>query len=164
MITEKSNVFALETAQTSYIFGVTETGHLEHLHYGRRIHFRNSGPLREKHEFAPGNGISYDDGHRGFCLEDACLEMSSYGKGDIRETFVDIVYEDGSFTSDFLYDSYEITDKKPEYEELPGSYSEDGSVEHLVVRLKERCHPVVMELHYCLPGVRCDHEKHKADQ
>ena len=89
MITEKNGVFALETAQTSYVFGVTETGHLEHLHYGRRIHFRNDAPLREKHAFAPGNTIYYGDGHKGFSLEDACLEMSSFGKGDIRETFVE---------------------------------------------------------------------------
>lgn len=148
MITEKNGVFALETAQTSYVFGVTETGHLEHLHYGRRIHFRNDAPLREKHAFAPGNTIYYGDGHKGFSLEDACLEMSSFGKGDIRETFVEIIYEDGSATSDFLFDSYKITDTKPEYATLPGSYTEGGRTEHLSVRLKEMTHGLILELHY----------------
>ena len=105
MITEKNGIFALETAHTSYLFGVTHTGHLEHLHYGRKIHFRDDGALREKHNFAPGNSIYYDDGHKNFSLEDACLEMSAYGKGDIREPFVEVVHGDGSFTSDFLYDS-----------------------------------------------------------
>lgn len=138
MITEKNGLFALETAQTSYLFGVTDTGHLEHLYYGRKIRFRDDAALREKHAFGPGNGIYYDRDHKNFSLEDACLEMSSYGKGDIREPFVELVHADGSFTSDFLYDGFVVTDTKPEYEFLPGSYREDGKAEHLCVRLADR--------------------------
>lgn len=148
MITEKNGIFALETAHTSYLFGVTHTGHLEHLHYGRKIHFRDDGALREKHNFAPGNSIYYDDGHKNFSLEDACLEMSAYGKGDIREPFVEVVHGDGSFTSDFLYDSFAITDTKPAFAALPGSYSEDGHVEHLQVVLRDKGYGLVLELHY----------------
>jgi len=102
MIREKEGIFLLETRHSSYLFEVMETGHLEHLYYGRRIHPGDGAALREKHAFAPGNGIYYDDKHRHFSLEDVCLEMSSYGKGDIREPFIEIVHEDGSFTSDFL--------------------------------------------------------------
>ena len=148
MITEKDGVFALETEQTSYLFRMTDTGHLEHLYYGRRIRFRDASALTEKHSFAPGNGICYDDTHKNFSLEDACLEMSSCGKGDIREPFLEIVYPDGSFTSDFVFDSYEISDTKPEFASLPGSYSEDGKVEHLCVRLKEKTKAAELELHY----------------
>ncbi|MCI8433977.1 MAG: alpha-galactosidase [Lachnospiraceae bacterium] len=148
MITERNGIFVLETEHTSYLFGSTETGHPEHLYYGRKIRIRDDRALREKHAFCPGNGIYYDDGHKNFSLEDACLEMSSFGKGDIREPFVEIVYADGSFTSDFLVESFEITETKQEYASLPGSYSEDGRVEHLCVRLRERCHAMVLELHY----------------
>ncbi len=148
MITEKNGIFSLETEHTSYLFAVTQTGHLEHFYYGRKIHFRGDAALREKHAFVPGNGIYYDDGHKNFSLEDACLEMSSYGKGDIREPFVEIVYADGSFTSDFLYDSFAVTDTGPESDCLPGSYSEDGQAEHLLVRLKEKVHDLILELHY----------------
>ena len=59
--------------------------------------------------FAPGNTNVYDAEHSAFSLEDMRLEMSSYGKGDIREPFVELVHADGSMTSDFLYDTYEIT-------------------------------------------------------
>ena len=57
MITEKNGVFQLETDKTSYLFEVMDTGHLEHLYYGRKIRFRDTEALREKHPFAPGNGI-----------------------------------------------------------------------------------------------------------
>lgn len=148
MIKENSGIFTLETAHTSYLFGITETGHLEHYYYGRKIHFRDGNALREKHTFAPGNGVCYSDGHKNFSLEDVCLEMSSYGKGDIREPFVEVVHEDGSFTSDFLYDFFVITDTKPEFAALPGSYSEDGQVEHLLVILKDKGYGLTLELHY----------------
>jgi len=148
MVTEKNGLFALETRQTSYLFRVTDTGHLEHLYYGRRIHVRDASALMEKRSFPPGNGISYDAAHRQFSLEDACLELSSYGKGDIREPFLEVVYPDGSFTSDFVYDAFEITDTKPEFAHLPGSYSQDGQVEHLCVRLKEKAKQAALELHY----------------
>lgn len=150
MIKEKNGVFTLETEHTSYVFEIMDTGHLEHLYYGRRIHFRDTEALREKHPFAPGNGVWYDDEHKNLGLEDMCLEMSSYGKGDIREPFIEVVHADGSFTSDFLYDSFEISDSKPDYGLLPGSYSEDGKVEHLLLRLKDKGYGLTLELHYCV--------------
>ena len=39
--------------------------------------------------------------HAGFSLEDVRLEMSSYGKGDIREPFVEAILYDGAKTSGF---------------------------------------------------------------
>ena len=54
-------------------------------------------PLIEKHTFQPGNSCVYDREHDAYTLEDLCLEMSAYGKGDIREPFVELIYEDGSF-------------------------------------------------------------------
>ena len=105
MITEKNGTFCLETGNTSYLFEIMETGHPEHLYYGRKIRFRDTAALREKHPFAGGNTNYYDAAHKNLGLEDVCLEMSAYGKGDIREPFLEVVHADGSFTSDFLYDS-----------------------------------------------------------
>ena len=58
----------------------------------------------EKHTFQPGNSIAYDQDHPDFTLEDMCLEMSGYGKGDIREPFVELVAADGSSTTDFVFE------------------------------------------------------------
>ena len=43
MILVKKNIFYLNTNETSYIFRVADTGHLEHLHYGTRGIGRNLG-------------------------------------------------------------------------------------------------------------------------
>lgn len=115
MIIDNNSGFILHTAHTTYAFCVMETGQLEHLYYGRRIHIDSVEPLVEKHSFAPGNTCIYDKKHTAYSLEDACLEMSAYGKGDIREPFVEIVHEDGSYTSDFVYVSSEVRKGKKEY-------------------------------------------------
>lgn len=52
MITVENQLFSLHTRHTSYLFRVMETGHLEHLYYGRKIHPAIDG-LMEQHAFAP---------------------------------------------------------------------------------------------------------------
>lgn len=148
MINVSDNIFVLNTKDTTYVFGILPTGQPEHLYYGRKITVADASGLREKHVFQPGNSVVYDSEHDNYTLEDVCLEMSSYGKGDIREPFVKLVYEDGSFSSDFIYDSYEITDGKPALESLPSSYDVSDGANHLILRLKECGSGLVMELHY----------------
>lgn len=151
MITRENNNFILETDNTTYCFRVLETGHLEHLYYGRRLTLPEGfgvEALWEKQAFAPGNVNFYDEEHKNFSLEDIRLEMSSYGKGDIREPFIEVVHGDGSFTSDFLFEDARIERGKPEYGTLPGSYDESGSVEWLSVTLRDRQYDLKLELNY----------------
>lgn len=157
MIYVKDNLFALHTEAVSYVFRVTDSLHLEHLHFGRKITVDGGSiqAMKEKHEFLTGSLNSYDEEHRSLSLENYLLEMSSYGKGDIREPFVEIIYADGSSTSDFMYDGYKVLHEKPEYETLPGSYSDYGRSEQLVIYLRERYSGIIIELHYYVYE-RCD--------
>ena len=129
MITRIENTFVLHTKNTTYAFSALQTGHLEHLYYGRRIAaflpesirkvcwaesekekdkngYQPTGAesLFEKHAFAPGCSNRPSDEQVPFSLEDINLEMSSYGKGDFREPFVEMVHADGSATCDFLFE------------------------------------------------------------
>ena len=151
MISYSNGIFHLETEHTSYLFQVMETGHLEHLYYGRKLHVAGQAEsLREQHAFAPGNTNLYDNDHKNFTLEDIRLEMSSYGKGDIREPFVEIKHADGSMTSDFRYETYEITkgDRAQRESTLPASYDETGEVMHLAVSLWDRQYDLELVLYY----------------
>ena len=148
MIIEKEQAYFLETKHTTYAFRILDTGHLEHLYYGRRIEPDAVLAMAEKHAFAPGNTISYDASHPELALEDAMLEMSSYGKGDIREPFVEIVYVDGSFTSDFLFEAAAADQGKKPFATLPGSYDETDQVDHLCITLAEKNNGLHIELHY----------------
>ena len=75
------------------------------LYYGKKLYIDREEDvlsLVEKHEFAPGNTNIYDSDHPQYSLEDMRLEMSSYGKGDIREPFIETVHDDGAMTDDFI--------------------------------------------------------------
>ena len=85
MISIDKNTFLLMTEDTAYAFRVMETGQLEHLHYGSSVSIEDLDALREKRAFPGGTLISYDQEHPEVTLEDLKLEMSSYGKGDVRE-------------------------------------------------------------------------------
>ena len=104
MISENKSVFTLDTKNTTYAFKVLPTGHLEHLYYGKRINIGGCAEaLSRKQTMAVGNTVSYSSDNPAFSLEAARLEMSSYGKGDIREPFIELIHADGGFSSDFLY-------------------------------------------------------------
>lgn len=153
MIEYIDGAFGLHTENTSYVFAVLPTGQLEHLYYGKRIRLNKGAvaALREKHSFAPGNTVIYDDKHPEYSLEDMKLEMSSYGKGDIREPFVELVYPDGSRTSDFVYKGYELISGKPELDTLPSSYCDEtqmGQNMTLRITLADSRYPLELELLY----------------
>ena len=153
------SAFHLQTAGTSYLFRVLPTGHLEQLYYGKRIDpesMAELASLTEKRSFEPGAVIRYDTSTPPLVLEDICLEMSSGGKGDIREPFLELVHADGSRTSDFLFEKAEISDTKPSYAALPGAYAEDGRVESLTITLRDREYGLTLELCYCVyPDCDC---------
>lgn len=151
MIREYNQNYVLETDNTTYCFRVLPTGHLEHLYYGRKITLTDDEDMKalvEKHTFMPGNTNAYNQENTTFSLEDIRLEMSSYGKGDIREPFIEVIHADGSYTSDFLFESALITKGKEAYNTLPASYDEEGAVDHLCVVLKDRQYALTLELHY----------------
>ncbi len=153
MIRQMGNIWVLDTGHTTYCFGLLPTGQLEHLYYGPSIVIESEAEaevLREKHAFAPGNTNIYDQEHPQYSLEDMRLEMSSYGKGDIREPFVEVVHAEGSRTSDFRYENAEIKTEKTPLLTLPSSYDDSGCTEELVVTLTDTSYELTLELHYCV--------------
>ena len=120
-----NKTFVLSTRRTTYAFRLLPTGQPEHLCYGglMRVDADTADVLADRHAFAPGNTVLYDAAHPEYSLEDMRLEASFYGKGDIREPLAEIVYGDGSFTSDYIFDSFAVTDGTASFEELPGAYA-----------------------------------------
>lgn len=146
MISENKGLFTLDTRNTTYSFMVLPTGQLEHLYYGKKIAIAGHGEALSHKQTTPvGNTVSYSDENVSFSLEAARLEMSSYGKGDIREPFLEIVHADGSFTSDFLYDSFEIKNGRDELTTLPCSYGSEAEVSQLKLVLKDKNYGLTLE-------------------
>lgn len=151
MIRQIGNLFVLDTVTTTYAFQVLPSGHLEHLYYGKKIRIQTEADavvLTEKKVCLPGNTVSYSKEYPALGLEDLCLEMSSHGKGDIREPFIEVTHADGSYTSDFLFEKAEIFRGKATFDTLPGSYEENDNVDELVVTLEDRQYGLTLKLYY----------------
>ena len=165
MIRKVDKVFLLETDHTSYVMQVADCGHLEHLYYGAKLHLglelaagnqiledqiweSSIKALTQKRSNNNGCSIAYDLEHPNLSLNDMSLEVSALGTGDYRQPFLQISYEDGSRTSDFVYEKAEIVDGKPALEGLPSAYDQTGKSQTLVVTLKEKYRPVRLELAY----------------
>ena len=137
MITvNQNNVFHLSTEKTSYLFRVMKSGHLESLYYGRKI--RNTASfehLYDKHLNGYANSVAYSPDDNSLSLDHIALEFSAFGKGDYRMPAVQLMHEDGNFTTDFKYKSHGITKLKPQLRGLPSSY---GESETLTVVLEDK--------------------------
>ena len=147
MIKVTDNIFTLSTENTTYAFMRLDSGHLEHLYYGPRIE-NVTVASKSQQELANGNAIQYSEEFPTLSMEGTCFEYSGVGKGDIREPLVEVIFADGARTTDFVFDSYEITDKKFKLTTLPSSYDENNKAESLVISLKDKNHDVVLKLIY----------------
>lgn len=151
-ICHEEGYFVLNSRNTTYSFHVLPTGHLEHLYYGAFLEAKISQSTRqalsEKTAFLGGNLIAYSEETPALGLELLRQEISSSGKGDVREPFMELVYADGSATSDFVYQSYEIFSGKPSLEELPSAYGSEAEVTTLKLTLVDRNSPLILELNY----------------
>ena len=147
MITKQDNCFILDTRYTTYAFRVTESGHLEHLYYGKRIKIHDINMLVEKREFVPGNNNVYSDQYKNVTLNDLNLEASFEGKSDNREPLIKVLHSDGSRTSDFVYKTCVIRKGKTPLEGLPSSYDEEER-ETLEIILEDKEYGIRLILTY----------------
>lgn len=147
-ITYENGVFALDTRRTSYIFRVTKFRHLEHIHYGEHVEISDAQPLASKHDIQLGSSVMYDTADDNYCLDNLCLEWSGVGRGDYRQTPVEAKMPDGSFSSDFLYESHEIVPGCVPMQSLPTAYDDEKTAQTLIISLRERDRDAELTLYY----------------
>lgn len=121
MITHDKNTFCLSTSRTSYAFWVENAGHLEHLHYGALLHMGTDGTsaMAQRHSSLPSATIAYSPDTPNLSMELLRGEISTLGKGDFGDPFIELEFSDGSRTCDFIFDSFEILNEKPLPQGLP---------------------------------------------
>ena len=148
MIAEVSRLFRLTTKETSWWFGVTEFGHMEHIHYGERLADQDPDGLRLKRTALPGSSVVYHPKDPNYCLDNLCLEWSGIGRGDYRHSPAELKMPDGSFSCDFVYRSHRIFPGAAQMETLPSSYGEAEDCETLAITLEDVSNRVELLLYY----------------
>lgn len=123
---EKSiGTFHLKTSKTSYILKVLESGHVSHLYWGKRIESNNLDYLTREHFL--GSFLANTDNIYNFQLEATMQEYPGFGSVDLRSPAIEIQFEDGSTTTDFRYEGYNIIQGKAPLKGLPSTYVESES-------------------------------------
>ncbi len=145
MIIEKYPYFRLDTQDLTYLFRVMETGQLEHLYLGKTLIDSNYEVLHTKITAGAGSSIEYaHEGHKVF-LDMTPLEYSGIGKGDFRLTPLEVKMPDGTYVTDFVYDTFEIIQGSLLSESLPTAKEGDQT---LILTLKDRKLPVILKMIY----------------
>ena len=148
-IVERDGVFLLNMQSSSYLLMVNEHGHLEQLHYGVPVKIEDAQALRYKRTMPYGTEIMYSHTDESYCLDNVPLNWSGIGKGDFRVTPLELQMPDGSYTSDFIFERYELREGTYPAETLPCAYAEDGQdAETLILYLWDKVYHIGIELIY----------------
>ncbi|MFH2115115.1 MAG: alpha-galactosidase, partial [Spirochaetota bacterium] len=152
-----AQVIHIDTGNTSYIMDVLPTGQLRHLYYGRRLRHQFDYSALVQKDDVPGYGtlVAYSQSQPNIGLDDQCLEYSGLGKGDYREPMIDLVFHDGSMTTDFRYVSHESRAGRPDIPGLPCALGSPDDVSTTTVTLRDESVGLTLALVYCAYGA-CD--------
>ncbi|RRF97087.1 MAG: alpha-galactosidase [Lachnospiraceae bacterium] len=147
--------FVLDTPHTTLVFLTLPSGQIETAYYGPSIQLDSAEEalsLSEKNEFSVGDSIEYNPENNKYSLEDVRLLVGEYGKGDIREPFVEAVSSDGSTTLDFIYSSFDITDGKNIIDGLPTSHekseNDEDKAQTLELKLTDKNNGYLLHIFY----------------
>ncbi len=149
MISYQDGVFTLETDHTSYLLRMTRFGHPEHIYYGEKLPGPDIESLTCKRTIQQGSAVLYDAKNDPvYCLDNIPLEWSGVGCGDYRQTPIEVKLSDGSYRTDFVYDSHDIVDGCVPMETLPSAYGETSGVQTLCVTLLDKEAQLKLLLYY----------------
>ncbi len=125
IVHQENKEFHLYNKNMSYIFTVLKNGQLGQLYYGKTIRDQESfAHLLETRirSMAP----CFYEGDRQFSMEHIKQEYPSCGHGDMRYPAYEVLQENGSRISEFVYVSHRVYPGKPELDRLPATYVESG--------------------------------------
>lgn len=144
----ENGVFHLQTENTSYIFRISEYGHPVHMHYGALVQTDDASLLSIKNSIQRGSSVMYSRKNDRYCLDTMCLEWSGIGRGDYRQSPIEMKKPNGSFSSDFVFESWETTKGCVKMSTLPSAYDGMDDAETLHLTLADKDKSARLHLYY----------------
>lgn len=147
---EGSREFHLSNRDISYIITVLKNGQLGQLYFGKKLHDRESFAHLLELRHRPMAVCTYE-GDSTFSMEHIKQEYPSYGAGDMRYPAVEILQENGSRITDFVYQTHRIYEGKLALAGLPATYTEDSKeAQTLEIELKDELIHTTLILYYTI--------------
>ena len=147
MILARLPYFYLETSQLGYLLSIMPTQKLEHMYLGKKIIDHRYESMHLKPTAGVGSSVEYENNGSKVLLDLSTLEYSEIGKGDFRLTPIEVKMPDGTFVSDFVYDSYEIVNGVVGSKTLPVAKGKD-KIQSLIIKMKDKKFNLELKLIY----------------
>lgn len=112
MITVKNEVFHLQNNGSSYLFRIRD-GYPEHLYFGTQVETGDAEALAPAPGCGWGGSTLYSERSNACCLDILPLEWSGAGRGDYRESPLELSVEGSPVSTDFRFSGYEILKEQP---------------------------------------------------
>lgn len=144
---EKSDLFHIETAHTSYVIGLADRRtYVGHVYYGKRVRKQDLRYLLRIDEppFVP----SENNRERCSFYDTFSFEYSGNGAGDYRESSIAVTTVDGQHVVMPTFVSYEITNEKPVPEGLPSSFDRENKAQTLILHCMDNVLKLKIDLRY----------------
>ena len=97
MIENVNGIYHIRTENYSYLFRITSRGIPEHLHFGIPVRTDDAAGFVCHPGLGWGSSVLLDDGDSGSCLDDKPLEWSGSGRGDYRESPIELCGQSTDF-------------------------------------------------------------------
>ncbi|MCR5452953.1 MAG: alpha-galactosidase [Lachnospiraceae bacterium] len=148
-ISENGRLFNLHTKNTTYQFKADKYDYLIHTYYGDLIDDTDLyTQLSAVDRGFSGNPYEIGKEDRKYSLDTLPLEYSCFGTGDFRISALKVRENTGNQTVELKYDGYEVKKGLYKIEGLPAVYTDDGTGETLIVKLKDIVNGLSVSLFY----------------
>ena len=144
----ENRTITLHTRETTYQMQISDTGHVLHLYYGRRVDGMCLDCLHILTDcgFSPN---SYENKLRREVSPDILpLEYSAACAGDYRVPALECLSDEGIVGADLRYARHEITDGKYRLPGLPAAFAKPGEAQSLSLVLRDAATGLEVELLY----------------
>ena len=147
---KSSMEFHLYNQNISYILNVLENGQIGHIYFGKKLRDRESFAHMLNFRARPMSVCPFE-GKLEFSMEHIKQEYPVYGSGDMRYPALEILQENGSRISEFLYKGHSIYQGKPELSGLPATYVEkEEEADTLELYLEDQVSGTEITLYYTI--------------
>ncbi len=145
--------FHLYNNSISYIIEILSNGQMANLYFGQRVSTR--GDYSYLHESLTRPHGAYYNETSALALEFVRQEYPSFGTGDFRQGAFQLLQENGSFITDFVYQRHHIYAGKKPLNGLPSTYVEENNeATSLEIELYDAPSQTRLFLCYCIYETR----------
>ncbi|MCM1026970.1 MAG: alpha-galactosidase [Roseburia sp.] len=146
---EKTRIFKLDTAHTSYLIGIVdEEGFIGHAYYGKRISDGGAAYLMRIGEppFVP----SRNNRDRSSFFDAFPMEFPGCNTGDYRESAIEVMDGNGHNAAEIVYRGHRIYNGKPALPGLPATFGGERECMTLEIDGEDRILGMEITLRYSI--------------